>query len=194
MEFRKVLALRGPNVWAMFPVLEAWLDLGEFRDASSEELPGFNGRVTSRFPSQVEHRCSERTRGGFFERLRRGTYPAHVLEHVALELQSLAGSEVGFGRARATSEEGVYRVAVEYREEALGRAALEAARAFCLAAVATGRLTSSPRSPGSARSSRPRRSDRARARSSRRPAAAGSRPAGSARGASSSSATARPVG
>src|SRR5262249_14149245 len=79
--------------------------------------------------------CSEGTRGGFFERLRRGTYLAHVLEHVVLELQSQVGTEVGFGRTRETSEEGVYRVAFEYEHEELGRAALLVARELCLAAV-----------------------------------------------------------
>ena len=135
MKFRKVLALRGPNLWATFPVLEAWVELGDLKDASSDEMPGFNDRVMDRLPTLIEHRCSVGTRGGFFERLRRGTYPAHVLEHVTLELQSLAGSQVGFGRARATSESGTYRVAVEYEEEELARAALDSALDFCLAAV-----------------------------------------------------------
>jgi cyanophycin synthetase len=135
MEFRKVLALRGPNIWANYPVLEAWLDLGTLRESASDELPGFNERLMAWLPTLVEHRCSVGTRGGFFERLRRGTYPAHILEHVALELQTLAGTEVGFGRTRATSEEGVYKVVVEYEEEELGRACLESARQLCLAAV-----------------------------------------------------------
>jgi cyanophycin synthetase len=86
-------------------------------------------------PTLIEHRCSVGERGGFFERLRRGTYLAHILEHVALELQSLAGTEVGFGRTRQASEDGVYKVAVEYADEEVGRAALEAARELCLAAV-----------------------------------------------------------
>ncbi len=135
MEFRKVLVLRGPNIWASFPVLEAWLDLGPLKDSPSDELPGFNERLMNWLPSLVEHRCSVGTRGGFFERLRRGTYQAHILEHVALELQTLAGSEVGFGRTRETSEDGVYKVAVEYENEELGRASLAAARELCLAAV-----------------------------------------------------------
>jgi cyanophycin synthetase len=135
MEFRRVRALRGPNLWASFPVLEAWVDLGTLKDSPSDELPGFNERLMAWLPSLVEHRCSVGTRGGFFERLRRGTYQAHILEHVALELQSLAGTEVGFGRTRETSEEGVYKVALEYEDEELGRASLHAARDLCLAAV-----------------------------------------------------------
>jgi cyanophycin synthetase len=135
MEFRKVLALRGPNYWANFPVLEVWVDLGELKDSSSDELPGFNERLMNWLPTMIEHRCSIGHRGGLFERLRRGTYQAHILEHVALELQSLAGCEAGFGRTRETAEEGVYKVAIEYAEESVARRALELARDCCLAAV-----------------------------------------------------------
>ena len=127
MEFRKVLALRGPNIWANFPVLEAWLDLGPLKDSSSDEIPGFNERLMAWLPTLIEHRCSIGKRGGFFERLRRGTYQAHILEHVALELQTLAGTEVGYGRTRETSEEGVYKVVVEFDEEELARACLPGA-------------------------------------------------------------------
>jgi cyanophycin synthetase len=135
MEFRKMRALRGPNIWASFPVLEAWVDLGALKDSPSDELPGFNDRLKAWLPSMIEHRCSVGERGGFFERLRRGTYQAHILEHVALELQSLAGTEVGFGRTRETSEDGVYKVAIEYEHEDLARGSLEAGREVCLAAV-----------------------------------------------------------
>jgi cyanophycin synthetase len=135
MEFRKVQTLRGPNIWANFPVLEAWVDLGDLKDSPSDELPGFNERLMAWLPTLVEHRCSVGTRGGFFERLRRGTYQAHILEHVALELQTLAGTEVGFGRTRETSEDGVYKVAIEYEDEELAQACLHTARALCLAAV-----------------------------------------------------------
>ncbi|MCI0455795.1 MAG: hypothetical protein L0Z62_02285 [Gemmataceae bacterium] len=135
MEFRRVLALRGPNIWASFPVLEAWVDLGGLKEAASSAIPGFNDWLTAWLPTLVEHRCSVGTRGGFFERLRRGTYLAHILEHVALELQTLAGTEVGFGRTRQANEDGVYKVVVRYREEELGRACLASARELCLAAV-----------------------------------------------------------
>src|SRR5262245_50604121 len=101
MEFRKILTLRGPNVWANFPVLEAWVDLGPFNDSCSSEIPGFNERIKSWLPSMMQHRCSVGEVGGFFQRLDRGTYPAHILEHVTIELQCLCGADVGFGRARA---------------------------------------------------------------------------------------------
>ena len=135
MEFQKVLTLAGPNIWAKFPVLEAWVELGDLKDSPSNEMPGFNDRVMCWLPLMIEHRCSIGERGGFFERLRRGTYLAHILEHVTLELQSLAGATFGYGRARETLKEGLFRVAVEYDHEQLGRACLEAGRQLCLAAV-----------------------------------------------------------
>jgi cyanophycin synthetase len=135
MEFRQIRALRGPNVWANSPVLEAWVDLGRRKDTSSAMIPGFTERLMAWLPGLIEHECSEGHRGGFLVRLREGTYPAHILEHVALELQSLAGTPVGYGRARQTSEEGVYRVVIKFREEAVGRACLEAGRELILAAM-----------------------------------------------------------
>jgi cyanophycin synthetase len=134
MEFRKVLALRGPNVWANYPVLEAWVALGEF-DRPSTDFPGFNERIKEWLPSLIEHRCGIGERGGFFQRLRHGTYPGHILEHIALELQALTGIDVGYGRTRETSEPGVYRVVVEYKDEAVGRACLATARELVLAAM-----------------------------------------------------------
>ncbi len=136
LTFRKINVLRGPNVWANFPVLEVWVELGELEYRPSDTIPGFNERVMAWLPSMIEHRCSVGERGGFFERMRRGTYMGHILEHVTLELQTLAGNEVGFGRARQVEGEfGVYRVAIEYHEEAVGKAALEAGRRLCLAAI-----------------------------------------------------------
>ncbi len=135
MEFRKVLALRGPNIWAHSPVLEAWVDLGGLKNQLSNTIPGFNDRIMTWLPTAVEHRCSLGEHGGFFERLRQGMNLAHVLEHVALELQSLAGVEIGFGRARETSEDGVYKVAFKFREETLARECLAKGRELVEAAA-----------------------------------------------------------
>lgn len=135
MEFQRILALRGPNIWASFTVLEAWLDLGTFKDSSSAELPGFNERLKLWIPSLFEHRCSVGEPGGFFQRLERGTYLAHILEHVVIELQCLAGIKVGYGKTRLTHQDGVYKVAIEYVEEYAGKVALEAGRNICLAAI-----------------------------------------------------------
>ena len=135
MEIRKILTLRGPNIWSRHPVLEAWVDLGDLKNSPSDSLPGFNDRLMAWLPTMIEHRCSIGERGGFFLRLRDGTYPAHILEHVAIELQTLAGTPVGFGKARETSEEGVYKVVMRYRDEQLARACLFAARELILAAI-----------------------------------------------------------
>lgn len=135
MQIQKVLALRGPNIWSRNPVLEAWVDLGPLKDSSSKDFPGFNDRLMAWLPSMIEHRCSVGERGGFFQRLRWGTYLAHTLEHTTLELETLAGTPVGYGRARETSTEGVYKVAIRYQEESLARACLETARELLLAAV-----------------------------------------------------------
>ena len=135
MEFRKVLALRGPNIWANFPVMEAWVDLADLGACDSESLSGFTDRLKSWLPSLVEHRCTSGVRGGFFERLDRGTSLAHALEHIALELQTLAGTPVTFGRSRATAEAGVHKIVVEYKDESLARACLAMALELCLAAV-----------------------------------------------------------
>ncbi len=135
MRFRKVAVLRGPNIWANSPVIEAWVELGPLKDTASNAVPGLNDRLKSWLPTMIEHECSEGHRGGFFVRLDEGTYPAHILEHVTLELQCLAGTPVGYGRARVTSEEGVYRVVFKYQEEAVGLACLEAARELILAAL-----------------------------------------------------------
>ena len=135
MEIRKILMLRGPNIWSRHPVLEAWVDLQDLKDSPSDSIPGFNDRLMAWLPTMIEHRCSIGERGGFFQRLRDGTYPAHILEHVSIELQTLAGNNVGFGKARETSEEGVYKVVMRYRDEQVARAALFTGRELLLAAI-----------------------------------------------------------
>lgn len=133
LDIREIHVLRGPNIWANYPVLEAWVDLGSLNDASSDELPGFNDRLKSWLPSLIEHRCSVGERGGFFQRLDRGTYPAHILEHVTLELQTLAGHPVGYGKARETCVEGLYKVVVRYIDETVAETCMRSARDLLLA-------------------------------------------------------------
>ncbi len=137
MQIRKVLYLVGPNIWANYPVIEAWVDLGEFESKPSNTLPGFNNRVMAWLPSMIEHRCSEGVRGGFFSRMRdgEGTWLGHVLEHVTLELQTLAHLPVGYGRTRGAGETGVYRVVVECLDHAFGEACLRTGRELLMAAV-----------------------------------------------------------
>lgn len=135
MRLVKVHALAGPNIWSRRPVLEVWVDLEELKDTPSNEVPGLYDRLCSAVPSLIEHRCSVGERGGFLQRLREGTYPAHILEHLTLELQSLAGTPVGFGKARETTTPGLYRVVVRYQNEQVARLCLSTAFELLLAAI-----------------------------------------------------------
>ncbi len=135
MQFLKILPLRGPNIWTYRPVLEAWLDIGDLEDSPSNTIPGFYERLTAWLPTLIEHRCGIGERGGFLERVREGTWPGHILEHVTLELQTLAGMQGGFGKARSTPIRGVYKVVVRSRNEEVSRAALHAGRDLVMAAI-----------------------------------------------------------
>ncbi len=135
MEFLKILPLRGPNIWTYRPVLEVWLDIGTLEDSPSNTIPGFYERLSSWLPTLAEHRCGIGERGGFLQRVREGTWPGHILEHVTLELQSLAGMQGGFGKARSTEVRGVYKVVVRSRNEQVSRVAIHAARDLVLAAM-----------------------------------------------------------
>ena len=132
---RRMAHLRGPNIWTYRAVIEAIVDIGELEDYPSNALPGFYERLTAWLPGLIEHRCSVGRRGGFLMRLRDGTWPGHILEHVALELQTQAGMKTGFGKARMTGEHGVYKVVIRTRNEAVGKLAIESARDLVMAAI-----------------------------------------------------------
>lgn len=135
MQICKLNRLVGPNIWANYPVIEAWVDLGKYEDFPSNTLPGFNEKLMAWLPTMVEHRCTIGERGGFFERLRTGTWLGHVLEHVTLEIQSLAHMPVGFGRAREQTDRGVYKVAIEVLDFRFGEACLRVAHEMVMAAA-----------------------------------------------------------
>src|SRR5512135_3355659 len=135
MEFLKILPLRGPNIWTYRPALEVWVNLPGLEDSPSNTIPGFYERLSAWLPTLVEHRCGIGERGGFLQRVREGTWAGHILEHVTLELQNLAGMQSGSGKARETGVRGVYKVVVRSRDEQVTRAALHAARDLILAAI-----------------------------------------------------------
>ncbi|MGZ3237821.1 MAG: cyanophycin synthetase [Burkholderiaceae bacterium] len=135
IEFLRVTHLRGPNIWTYRPVIEVWVDIGALEDFPSNKIPGFYERLTGLLPTLAAHRCGIGQPGGFLERLREGTYAGHILEHVVLELQNLSGMRTGFGKARQTSERGIYKVAFRTRQEQVGRKALHAARDLVMAAI-----------------------------------------------------------
>jgi len=135
MQISALKRLVGPSIWANYPVLEAWVDLGKYEDFPSNTLPGFNEKLKRWLPTMVAHRCTIGEHGGFFQRLDTGTWLGHVLEHVTLEIQSLAHAAVGFGRARETSERGVYKVAIEVLDFRFGEACVKVAHEMIMAAA-----------------------------------------------------------
>ena len=140
MKILRTQTLRGPNYWSIRrdKLIVMRLDLEDLAEKPSNEIPGFYEGLIDVLPSLVEHYCSPGYRGGFFERVRTGTYMGHIIEHIALELQELAGTPVGFGRTRSTSTPGVYNVVFEYVDEQAGRYAGRAAVRLCQSIVDTG--------------------------------------------------------
>ena len=129
MKILKIQVLRGPNVWSNYRnrLIQVRLDLEEMENFPTDKIDGFTERFTALFPSMISHECSEGVHGGFFERLRRGTWLGHVMEHVALEIQSMAGMECGYGRTRGTNTKGVYNMVFTYQIEEAGIFAAESA-------------------------------------------------------------------
>lgn len=127
MKILKIQALRGPNIWSVRrkKLIQMRLDLEEMEERPTNKIDGFRERLEALIPSLIEHRCSEGVRGGFFMRVDEGTWMGHVIEHIALEIQTLAGMDTGFGRTRVTKEPGVYNVVFSYLEENVGLFAAE---------------------------------------------------------------------
>ena len=138
MKIIKIQALRGPNIWSIRrkKLIQMRLDLEEMEQFPTNKIDGFKERIEAMFPSMIEHRCSEGCQGGFFSRVERGTWMGHVIEHIALEIQSLAGMETGFGRTRETKTSGIYNVVFSYTEENVGLFAAESSVAIAEALIA----------------------------------------------------------
>ncbi len=113
-------ATRGLNFWSRRPVIRMDLSVGAFDDISSAQVDGFTDALMRAMPGLIEHRCSIGSRGGFLTRLKRGTYAPHIIEHVALELQTMMGHEVGYGRTRGGDVEGEYTLVFEHMHEQVG--------------------------------------------------------------------------
>ena len=138
MKILKIQALRGPNIWSIKrkKLIQMRLDLEEMEQFPTNKIEGFKERIEAMFPTMIEHRCSEGERGGFFSRIERGTWMGHVIEHIALEIQTLAGMETGFGRTRETKTPGIYNVVFSYTEENVGVFAAESSVAIAEALIA----------------------------------------------------------
>ena len=137
MRIREINAMRGPNYWSInrHKLIVMVLDLEEMEERPSNTIEGFRERLEKMFPGMYQHRCSVGEPGGFFQRVDEGTWMGHIIEHIALETQSLAGMDVGFGRTRGYGEKGVYNVVFAYMEEAVGRYAAKSAVRICEALI-----------------------------------------------------------
>jgi cyanophycin synthetase len=128
MKILDIKVMKGPNYWSIrrHKLIQMRLDLEEMEQRPSNTVEGFSERLEALFPSMFSHRCSIGAPGGFFQRVKEGTWMGHVIEHIALEIQTLAGMECGFGRTRETSKPGVYNVVFSYMEEKAGQYAARA--------------------------------------------------------------------
>jgi cyanophycin synthetase len=128
MKIVEIKVLRGPNFWSNFrkKLIVMKLDLEHLEELPTNKIDGFSERIEAMFPSMKSHRCSKTYEGGFFERVKEGTWMGHVIEHIALEIQTLSGMNCGFGRTRGTGQHGVYNVVFSYMEERVGRYAATA--------------------------------------------------------------------
>ena len=129
MRILEIRAMRGPNYWSIrrHKLIVMKLDLQEMEELPTNKVEGFSERLEKLFPTMFEHECSEGCPGGFFNRVKEGTWMGHVVEHIALEIQTLAGMDVGFGRTRGTGEPGIYNVVFAYMEEKAGTFAAKSA-------------------------------------------------------------------
>lgn len=139
MKILDIRVMRGPNYWSIrrHKLIVMKLDLQELEDFPTNKIEGFAERLEALFPTMYAHECSEGRPGGFFSRVREGTWMGHVIEHIVLELQSLAGMETGFGRTRSTGGgRGLYHVVFSYVEEDAGIYAAKAGVRIAEALVA----------------------------------------------------------
>ena len=135
MEILEIRALRGPNYWSGYwkKLIVMRLDIGEYEAKPSDRIEGFYDRMAELMPSLEAHGCSYGEPGGFLRRVQEGTWAGHIIEHLALEMQTLAGMDTGYGRTRETGEKGIYNVVFSYFEEAVGRYVAKAAVELFLA-------------------------------------------------------------
>jgi cyanophycin synthetase len=138
MKIIEIKALRGPNYWSIRrgKLIQMMIDLEEMEQQPTNKVIGFRENLEKLVPTLYAHRCSENKPGGFFERVDEGTWMGHVMEHIALEIQTLAGMDMGFGRTRSTGKEGEYYVVFNYMEEAVGLFAAKSAFKICEALIA----------------------------------------------------------
>ena len=128
MKIIEIKTMQGPNYWSVrrHNLTVMVLDLEEMEEFTTNKIDGFGDRIKAMFPSMYSHRCSVGCEGGFFQRIDDGTWMGHVIEHIALEIQNLAGMDVGFGRTRTYGQEGVYFVVFNHMVGKVGQYAAKA--------------------------------------------------------------------
>lgn len=127
MKVNKIKYLSGPNLYSLKPTMWVELDIEELEYKPSNEIPGFTEQLLSVIPSLQTHTCSRGYAGGFVERLHEGTWMGHIIEHVTLELQYLAGIQVKRGKTITGQQPGIYYVTFDYREKESGLYAFNSA-------------------------------------------------------------------
>ena len=112
MNILEIRTLRGPNYWSGYwkKLIIMRLDIGDYEEKPSNKIDDFYERMNELLPSLFAHGCSYGEDGGFLKRVLEGTWAGHIIEHFALELQTQAGMDVGYGRTRETSDKGVYNI------------------------------------------------------------------------------------
>jgi cyanophycin synthetase len=140
----RIRALRGPNYWRLAPVIAGDVEQGSLEKVTSAQIPGFTERLTGAIPSLESHKCTRGHHGGFIERLVEGTHLPHILEHVALELQTLIGNDVSFGRVVPSGDEGVWWLIVAYEEEQVGLQAMRDALKIVRACISGEKIDVGP--------------------------------------------------
>lgn len=131
IEIKELRALRGPNRHTRHTAIFMVLDIHAYERQPSDKIKGFPDRLLTLIPTLQDHGCSIGKPGGFIQRLQTGTWAGHIIEHIAIELQCLAGMEVGYGKTLDTSQKGIYIVVFRYLVESAGlKAAKEAVSLF----------------------------------------------------------------
>ena len=138
MKIVDIKTMKGPNYWSVrrHNLTVMVLDLEEMEQFPTNKIDGFGERLEAMFPSMYSHRCSVGCEGGFFQRVKQGTWMGHVIEHIALEIQTLAGMDCGFGRTRGYGEEGVYFVVFNHMVGKVGEYAAKASFRIAEALIA----------------------------------------------------------
>lgn len=117
MDIISLKTLFGPSVYHGSPVIIMKVNLAELTDTPSKDIPGFNQKLMAMLPGLIEHKCSIGHKGGFYQRLDSGTYLAHIIEHIAIELSQLSGIEVCYGKTLYAGAYGHYNIVVRFTNE-----------------------------------------------------------------------------